>query len=636
MNGERVGPYTLVRLLGEGAFGTVHLAQDAHGSRCAIKQLKAEAASAEARAAFERELAVGKRPISPMVARVLDFDLTVSRPWIAMEYAEGRTLAEVLQREGPMDNGRARRIALQLAQGLQALHAQGLVHRDVKPDNIRIGLNDSVKIVDLGFARETDSGVSRIAGTPRYMAPEAVTGAVGSYTDIYAFGVIVTELLIGRCPTGGPDQVLAAIPAPWLPFLRDTVSANFGQRPSADRLVAALDSSQAAAPAQRPVLHPAPQPPRHSTPAGPQLASAHQTPAPAPPHQHPATPVRQAYAVAATGTRPERDYATTAGLAAFAGWLGAHRFSVGKIGTGILQLFTFGGLGWWWLYDVWALHTGRFRDAAGRPLTGRPPAWYVVSAVAAFLSLFYIAANFEEDDGFWLIVGSALLLATIGWSIDAFRKQRSGDERSLSSLRSRSSAAGPAPDRSRILREARVLAGEGNPGPYPVLHQQMTAWASRDAARRAGRPTLAAHGLPVRPELHGVLGAYSAHMLRTYEGEVPREIQFAGTSVRATWRPTSDGILVSLPGSDLLDPADRLDGLQQLELAALGFRAPTARIPRFHFEVTDAADVPAAAGALVLALSGVLGVDDAALLGSAQMLEFVDGFGDDSGSVLRA
>src|SRR5439155_2273795 len=129
--------------------------------------------------------------------------------FIAMEYVDGRSLSEILKHEGPLDIGRAVRLGSQIAEGLGAAHAVGVIHRDIKPDNIMIvgvGDKEEVKLMDFGIARLRDTGAMTrltrsgvLMGTPAYMAPEQIEGGgdVSERTDIYALGLVLYEMLSG-------------------------------------------------------------------------------------------------------------------------------------------------------------------------------------------------------------------------------------------------------------------------------------------------------------------------------------------------------------------------------------------------------------------------------------------------------
>jgi serine/threonine-protein kinase len=154
------------------------------------------------------------------VITVYDFDQADDGSlFIAMEYLEGRTLAEVVRKDGALAVGRAVRLSLQIAQGLEAAHRAGVIHRDIKPHNIMVlGAGDEIKLMDFGIARMMDAGgagltrTGVVMGTPAYMAPEQIEGGdITEQTDIYAFGTVLYEMLAGSVPFAAatPRAVLA-------------------------------------------------------------------------------------------------------------------------------------------------------------------------------------------------------------------------------------------------------------------------------------------------------------------------------------------------------------------------------------------------------------------------------------------
>jgi serine/threonine protein kinase len=158
---------------------------------------------------FMREEEVLRRLHHPNIIRVVTPEHK-SRVYIAMEFIDGGSLREIMQREQPMAPDRAVRIAAQICEAIGYMHQQGIVHRDLKPENILVTRDGMVKIMDFGIAldeqarRLTWSGLSSTIGTPDYMAPEQVDGRRGdARTDIYSLGVILYEMLTGNLPYGG-------------------------------------------------------------------------------------------------------------------------------------------------------------------------------------------------------------------------------------------------------------------------------------------------------------------------------------------------------------------------------------------------------------------------------------------------
>ncbi len=208
--GETLGSYRVVRLIGRGGMGSVYLAiQPTIGSRVAIKVLSPEAS--ESRDLVERFFAEARAVNlikSDGIVNVLDLAfLPEGRPYIVMEYLDGMALSGVIHRFGALPLGWACRLAIEVLTALDAAHRAGVVHRDLKPDNVFVTSSGRVKVLDFGIAKlqarsklgsvETSDGT--LLGTPRYMSPEQAQGrGVDLHTDIYSMGVILFEALTGR------------------------------------------------------------------------------------------------------------------------------------------------------------------------------------------------------------------------------------------------------------------------------------------------------------------------------------------------------------------------------------------------------------------------------------------------------
>ena len=199
------GRYELVRPLGHGAMATVDLAHDAELDRpVALKRLAENLARDEdLRRRFLREARLAARLAHPNVVRVFDVGEDDGRPFIAMEYVAGETLAELLARRGRLPAPEAATLGTQMCAGLAASHAAGLVHRDVKPQNLLLGPDGVLKLGDFGIAaghegtRLTLAGT--VLGTAGYLAPEQARGErVTAAADIYAVGAVLHELLTGE------------------------------------------------------------------------------------------------------------------------------------------------------------------------------------------------------------------------------------------------------------------------------------------------------------------------------------------------------------------------------------------------------------------------------------------------------
>lgn len=219
--------YRVLECLGQGAMGAVYRAEhELMKKTLAIKVLRADFTDhGEAVERFRREAQAAANIDHPNVCQASDFgEMDDGAFFLVIEYLEGRTLGEVIDREGPLEPSRAVHIARQIASALGRAHEVGIVHRDLKPENImlveRDGDPDFVKILDFGVARlEMEDDEARLTkagmvyGTPSYMAPEqAAGGDVDPRTDLYALGVILFEMLAGRLPfdDANPARVMAA------------------------------------------------------------------------------------------------------------------------------------------------------------------------------------------------------------------------------------------------------------------------------------------------------------------------------------------------------------------------------------------------------------------------------------------
>lgn len=218
-----IGGYTIVRLIGQGGMGRVYLARDEKLRRdVAIKVL--HPSKARDPAAARRFLREGRATAAvdhPHVMTIHQVGDEQGLPYIVMQRLVGRTLKEAHLAEGRLPLPEVLRIGREVAEGLAAAHRQGLVHRDIKPDNVFLqDPHGQVRIIDFGLARTgSDDGLDvtvdgSIVGTPAYMSPERVEGGtLDAKSDLFGLGVILYELLAGRLPFEGTSlvSILAAI-----------------------------------------------------------------------------------------------------------------------------------------------------------------------------------------------------------------------------------------------------------------------------------------------------------------------------------------------------------------------------------------------------------------------------------------
>ncbi|HMI21873.1 MAG TPA: serine/threonine-protein kinase [Gaiellaceae bacterium] len=199
--------YRPVRLLGHGGMATVELAHDTELDRpVAIKRLAENlAANEEYKQRFLREARLAARLSHPNIVAVYDAGAEHGVPYIVMEYVEGETVSDLLRRRGRLEPAEAVAQALQACSGLETAHEAGLVHRDIKPQNLLITPDGTLKIADFGIARSLDgtklTQAGTVLGTAAYLAPEQAAGEqVTATADIYALGAVLYELLTGRPP----------------------------------------------------------------------------------------------------------------------------------------------------------------------------------------------------------------------------------------------------------------------------------------------------------------------------------------------------------------------------------------------------------------------------------------------------
>ncbi len=216
MIGRTVSHYRIESVLGQGGMGVVYRAEDERLQVVrALKFLHPEAVGDPVlRARLLREARRAARLVHPAIVRVIEVDEFEGRPFLAMEYVEGPSLRQRLE-EGPLTVGEAVMVAIQVAEGLAAAHAEGVVHRDLKPGNVVCGRDGQVRIVDFGLARARDDTAltarGAVVGTVPYMAPEQIAGGkVDHRCDLWALGVILFEMVSGRLPFGGAERASLA------------------------------------------------------------------------------------------------------------------------------------------------------------------------------------------------------------------------------------------------------------------------------------------------------------------------------------------------------------------------------------------------------------------------------------------
>ena len=217
----RAGVYTIERELGRGGMATVYLAHDPkHDRRVAVKVLAAELTALLGAERFVQEIRVTAKLQHPHVLGLLDSGVfgadagaLAGRPYYVMPYITGPSLRTRLEREGPLPVAEAVRIARELGAALDSAHRRGIVHRDVKPENVLLDEDGGALVADFGIALAVaQAGGARLTqtgytlGTPTYMAPEQAMGdrQITPRTDVYALGAVTYEMLTGEPPFTGP------------------------------------------------------------------------------------------------------------------------------------------------------------------------------------------------------------------------------------------------------------------------------------------------------------------------------------------------------------------------------------------------------------------------------------------------
>ena len=234
-----ISHYRLDEEIGRGGMGAVYRATDMRdGSVVAVKLLRAELAQDPSyRERFEREAHVAALLRSPYTVHLTDYGFAEGQYFLVMEYVDGQSLREALS-EGPLPAARALRIGEKVARALEEADARGVVHRDIKPDNVMLGEGDTAKVLDFGIARQQGTLTLTVAGgfvgSFHYSSPEHATGNVDHRSDIYSLGATLYQTLVGAPPFSGtalelmeahrslpmPEEPLAGVPRPAVDIVR--------------------------------------------------------------------------------------------------------------------------------------------------------------------------------------------------------------------------------------------------------------------------------------------------------------------------------------------------------------------------------------------------------------------------------
>ncbi|MCL6289031.1 MULTISPECIES: bifunctional serine/threonine-protein kinase/ABC transporter substrate-binding protein [Streptomyces] len=210
----RIAGYRILGRLGAGGMGVVLLGRSPGGALVAIKLIRAEYADDPGfRARFRREVAIARQVRNRWAVPVVDADTEAPAPWLATEFVPGPALSEAVGGGGPLPERGVRALGSMLAEALEAVHAAGLVHRDVKPGNVLLGL-DGPRLIDFGIARALDDTVLTatdvIVGSPGFLSPEQAQGRrIGPASDVFSLGCVLVYAATGGRPFGtGPVEAM--------------------------------------------------------------------------------------------------------------------------------------------------------------------------------------------------------------------------------------------------------------------------------------------------------------------------------------------------------------------------------------------------------------------------------------------
>ncbi|MFD8633395.1 serine/threonine-protein kinase [Streptomyces sp. NPDC059533] len=209
------GPYRLLAELGRGGMGRVLLGAAPDGRLVAVKQVHARFAADDAfRARFRREVAASRKVSGAYTAAVMDADADAATPWLASVFVSGPSLGAAVEASGPLPEETVRCLAAGLATALIEIHRVGLVHRDLKPDNVLLA-EDGVRVIDFGIARAVEAGdateltqTGLVVGSPAFMSPEqAEGGELTPASDVFSLGSVLALAVTGRSPFAGTSTL---------------------------------------------------------------------------------------------------------------------------------------------------------------------------------------------------------------------------------------------------------------------------------------------------------------------------------------------------------------------------------------------------------------------------------------------
>ena len=211
------GRYHLEQVIATGGMGAIFKGHDQLLDRpVAVKVLHPHLANSDDAERFAREGQVIASLMHPNLATIYDMDSVDGLPYLVIEFVEGESLAEIIEREAPVPASPGIALAVQICRGLAYMHERGVVHRDIKPQNILVTNTECVKIVDFGIARgPTASEMTApgwVLGTAHYLAPEVAAGEAATVrSDLYSLGVVLYRLFTGTLPFEGDNPLAVAM-----------------------------------------------------------------------------------------------------------------------------------------------------------------------------------------------------------------------------------------------------------------------------------------------------------------------------------------------------------------------------------------------------------------------------------------
>jgi serine/threonine protein kinase len=258
------GPYRLLGRLGSGGMGQVFLGRSAGGRLVAIKVIRPDLAGEPGfRVRFAREVAAARHVSGLFTALVVDADAEGPMPWLATAYVAGPSLDEAVATQGPLPADSVVALAAGLAEGLQAIHAAGVVHRDLKPSNVLLA-EDGPRVIDFGISRAAEATVltqtGAVMGSPGFMSPEQAEGReAGPPSDVFSLGAVLAFAATGEGPFGTGsfpalmfrvvhhEPNIAHVPEQIRPVVERCLAKDPAQRPTPGDLLAELGEGQLAA-----------------------------------------------------------------------------------------------------------------------------------------------------------------------------------------------------------------------------------------------------------------------------------------------------------------------------------------------------------------------------------------------------